>query len=217
MAKEQPVQNERILTDRERIELLEFENKKLKKENEQLKEFVTVDELTELKNRRGFLREVGKVFLQVVSQKKADKPREHVKIDDLSIVFIDVDNFKLINDTAGHDEGDAVLQQVSEKLRKVFRASDHFGRWGGEEFLVGMVGANEQAAITKAEKLRSALAEIVIPDYPELKISASIGVASARGSEASSLNQLINFADKAMYEAKLVRGKDNVVFHSDIS
>lgn len=179
-------------------------------EKKHLEELVTIDELTELKNRRGFEQEVGKVFLQVTERDKADKPREHIKIDDLSIVFIDIDNFKLINDTAGHEVGDLVLQKVSAKLREVFRESDHFGRWGGEEFVVGMVGANEKDAVKKAERLRRLLAEIKIPEHAEIKISASIGIASIGDSQAENFEQLIKFADKAMYKAKN-SGKDKVV------
>lgn len=180
-----------------------------------------IDYLTGLKNREGFTHEVEKLFAQVERfwvryESGPPSPEEiHVKIDDMAVVFIDIDDFKDINDIAGHLAGDEVLREVAQMLRKAFRASDQFGRWGGEELVVGMVGANEEDALKKVKDLQALLTQIKIPNHPELSVSVSAGVASIRDSGANDLEELIGLADKAMYEAKN-KGKKTAVAYREI-
>lgn len=188
----------------------------LRAEIEDLQQLVYRDELTGVLNRRGVKDEFGDLFDEALFSKQHGELRKGVVIADFSIIFIDLDNFKKVNDTYGHDEGDRVLRGVADVLKHHVRGIDAVGRMGGEEFVVALLGASEDAAYKKAEEIRKAFATEVIvkDDYP---ITASIGVASLHQSEPSTLDELIEYADKAMYEAKTNRGKDTIVRYSELS
>lgn len=189
---------------------------KLRAEIEELHSLVYRDELTGALNRRGIKDEFGDLFDEARFSKEHGQLRKGVIIADFSIVFIDLDNFKKINDTYGHDEGDRVLKAVANVLNHHIRGIDAVGRLGGEEFVVALLGAGEDAAYAKAQEIRKAFStEVVVNgDYP---ITASMGVASLHHSASQTLDELIEYADKAMYEAKTKRGKDNVVRYSELS
>lgn len=172
---------------------------KLETELEHLKKLVYYDELTGILNRRGFTEEAGKAFRAISFGRAAIERRIGFQIP-FSVLFIDLDDFKKLNDTRGHEAGDKALKKVAEILRAGLRASDIFGRWGGEEFAVALLGANVDVAKNVAEKLRR--------DIVEAGLSASIGVASYQ--KEKSLAELIDFADKAMYQAKK-KGKNRVM------
>jgi len=124
-------------------------------------------------------------------------------------LLIDLDEFKRVNDTHGHAVGDAVLKSVAATLMSTVRAGDLVARWGGEEFLVGLCGADEPAAMAVAEKLRSSLAATAhgLPGGAQLRITVSIGVACLQPGEG--LDQALGRADNALYAAKR-GGRDRV-------
>ncbi len=191
------------------------EIKKLKTEIARLKKMVVKDELTGCLNRRGLMGEFEALF------KEAQYARHHgmkrkIDIDNLSVAFVDIDNFKHINDTYGHSIGDRVLKLTAKKLRDSIRGLDLISRIGGEEFVIVFVGASEDDAFKKAEEIRKSIKGICfMPDNCEDLIS--IGVSSLKKSTAFDIMDLIFMADKAMYEAKTNRGKNNTVKYSEIA
>jgi diguanylate cyclase (GGDEF)-like protein len=125
----------------------------------------------------------------------------------LSVVLADLDGFKDVNDEHGHAVGDAVLRAFAEVLRETLRESDVAGRWGGEEFLLLLPGADEEGAAQLAERVRTRLAARSIPGVPGLRVTASFGVAEYAGE--TNTGQLVAAADGALYRAKRA-GKDRV-------
>jgi len=126
----------------------------------------------------------------------------------LSVVLADLDGFKDVNDAYGHAVGDEVLREFADVLRETLRESDVAGRWGGEEFLLLLPGADLGGAMQLAERVRTGLAARRIPSAPDLRVTASFGVAEYSGEYNS--EQLVATADSALYEAKRA-GKDRVV------
>lgn len=112
----------------------------------------------------------------------------------LSILFVDIDHFKQINDTRGHDAGDQILAKVAEVLAKNLRETDFAARWGGEEFIIVAQGIALESAVLLAEKLRQLVMKL--PD----NVTCSFGVATLRG--GGSIQETIELADKALYKAK---------------
>ena len=125
----------------------------------------------------------------------------------LSVVLADLDEFKDVNDVHGHAVGDEVLRVFAEVLRETLRESDVAGRWGGEEFLLLLPGADEEGAAQLADRLRVALADRDISGAPGLRVTASFGVAEYAGQ--SNTEQLVDAADSALYRAKRA-GRDRV-------
>jgi diguanylate cyclase (GGDEF)-like protein len=125
----------------------------------------------------------------------------------LSLVLADVDGFKDVNDEHGHAVGDEVLKAFADVLRETVRESDVAGRWGGEEFVLLLPGADLDGALQLAERVRVGLAAQKIPSAPDLRVTASFGVAEYGGQSNS--EQLVAAADRALYRAKRA-GKDRV-------
>jgi diguanylate cyclase (GGDEF)-like protein len=125
----------------------------------------------------------------------------------LSVVLADLDEFKEVNDVRGHAVGDEVLRIFAAVLRETLRESDVAGRWGGEEFLLLLPGADEEGAAQLAERVRISLAARAIPSVPGLRVTASFGVAEYAGE--TNTEQLVEAADGALYRAKRA-GKDRV-------
>ena len=121
----------------------------------------------------------------------------------LSVAFIDIDRFKPINDTYGHNSGDAVLRQLAALISDSVRASDTFGRYGGEEFMLILPETTPEDAVSLAEELRHLVQQepLRIAGAQTLMATISIGVAGGRGSELQ-LDMLVDRADAAMYAAK---------------
>ena len=121
----------------------------------------------------------------------------------LSVAFIDIDRFKPINDTYGHNSGDAVLRQVASLIADNIRASDLFGRYGGEEFMLILPETQQDEAVVLAEKLRVLVAQhrLVIAGNQHVQATISIGVAGDIGSQLQ-VDALVDQADAAMYAAK---------------
>ncbi len=121
----------------------------------------------------------------------------------LSVAFIDIDRFKPINDTYGHNSGDAVLRQMAAMITGGIRASDVFGRYGGEEFMLIMPETTPDEGIILAEHLRASVAAepMVIANDQRLQVTISIGIAGGRGARLH-VDSLVDQADAAMYAAK---------------
>ncbi len=189
----------------------------MKEEIEHLKKILIRDELTGILNRKGIKEEVGGVFDEILYEIKNKDLKRKIRIGDLSVLFMDIDDFKKINDICGHEAGDEVLRRLAAVLKKKIRGIDAAGRLGGEEFIVALVGASEDDAFDKAEEIREYAAKnIKIPGRKKSAVTLSIGVASLGNSGAETLMDLIAMADKAMYEAKNNRGKNNTVKYSEI-
>ncbi len=188
------------------------------------------DTLTELYNRRGFIREAEKFLKEIKILKKIAEKRK-ISFKYFSLIFIDLDNFKMINNEYGHKFGDKVLKTAAKIFRDSVRDLDIVGRWGGDEFVIGLAGANEKTAYDIAEKLKNSLKTVKIKNR---QMSASFGIVGyhkksqlSRLSSASSkkrqaeekvLNQLyelIERADMTMYEAKKKKGKNSVVVYNN--
>ena len=132
---------------------------------------------------------------------------------DLSLLFIDLDNFKFFNDKHGHLAGDEVLHSLGKLMSGATRDSDTLARWGGEEFIIIAPETNEQQACHLAETIRKQVAEYAFPhadQQPLGYVSLSIGVATMSDGIANA-EQLLKLADKAVYRAK-ESGRDRTVF-----
>jgi diguanylate cyclase (GGDEF)-like protein len=135
----------------------------------------------------------------------------------LAVALVDIDHFKVVNDTYGHLVGDKALRAVTDALQSQLRGYDLAGRFGGEEFVVLLPQAREQDALNVAERLRSHIAGLAIPveDGDEsagyVRLTISVGVASLNG-ETRELTDLLAAADAALYHAKETgRNKTHVI------
>ncbi|MBI9078556.1 MAG: PAS domain S-box protein [Pseudodesulfovibrio sp.] len=156
-----------------------------------LRELATTDSLTGLNNRRQFMELSEREFARSL---RYGRP--------MSMFMMDIDHFKLVNDTHGHDIGDEVLRFLSEISIIALRNADILGRIGGEEFGVLLSETDEQAAMEVAERLRNSIERATIPTKSgELNITVSIGVATL-DPETKALGTLLKRADVALYEAK---------------
>ena len=129
--------------------------------------------------------------------------RAHRYGSPLSMLMLDIDHFKLINDRYGHKVGDTVLKAVADLSHATLRDVDILGRLGGEEFAVLLPETDQPAALDAAERLRETIANARIPlaGGEPVSFSVSIGV-SSMGSVEDNIDALLNRADKALYEAK---------------
>jgi diguanylate cyclase (GGDEF)-like protein len=158
---------------------------------QKLVDMATHDHLTSLFNRREAYRKLGE---ELAISLQSQQP--------LSLLLIDLDHFKRVNDTHGHSAGDIVLQSVADAMRQCIGLDGFCCRYGGEEFLVVLPGASFETAIAVAEKLRLQIEKLEMPVSPGtlLRITASIGVATLK--EGETVDQLVSQADSAMYQAK---------------
>ena len=168
------------------IDSLTLRTRQLRVEQEKLRRLATIDELTGVLNRRGLEQSLGD-FEEAAQG--------------MTLVMVDIDHFKHVNDRYGHDCGDEVLRRVAAVVALNLRASDVFGRWGGEEFLIACKGTRIRDAARLADKLcdRVRLSEISVSGR-RIAVTASFGVALAPpgGSTSNALKR----ADEALYAAK---------------
>jgi diguanylate cyclase (GGDEF)-like protein len=158
------------------------------------------DALTNVANRRAVL-EFGAAQMRECVQRKVN----------MSVVALDVDNFKTINDRYGHEAGDHVLRKVSALLSSGIRKADMIGRLGGEEFLIILPGFGAEEAASMADRLRENLAHTDMSDIaPELRVTSSFGVASLNDCH-DDFSELLRHADRRLYRAKDV-GRNKVVY-----
>ena len=163
-------------------------------------EMATLDELTGLVNRREF-------FTLGHHEERRAAREGHV----VSVMMVDADYFKKINDTYGHATGDQVLRDLAEHCRSIFRKTDIVGRYGGEEFAVILPGAQEDMAKIIAERLLKSIEESTVKsDQGDVKYTVSIGIASAEGRDVK-IEELLDRADRALYTAK-AQGRNRAIF-----
>lgn len=160
-----------------------------------LEERIKLDPLTGAYNRAGVEESLASAFVEWKQQRKP-----------LSVLLLDVDHFKRINDQHGHAVGDRVLQELTALVTGNIRSDDYFARWGGEEFIVVSANTEQPRAREMAEKLRKLVAASRLAGG--LEVTVSIGVAQIR--EGESLEELFNRADQALYRAK-ADGRNRVV------
>src|SRR3954467_9896133 len=165
-----------------------------------LEELAFSDELTRLYNRRFLTRQLSALVRSATRHQRT-----------LSIVLVDIDRFKSINDEHGHARGDAVLARVAARMLRVLREEDYAGRWGGEEFLVLLPDVDETGAQATAERLRASVGERPVAG---LKVTVSAGCATWQPGESP--DDILRRADVALYEAKR-GGRDQVRVSAEAS
>jgi diguanylate cyclase (GGDEF)-like protein len=161
------------------------------------RELADMDGLTHLPNRRRFEHDIDAEWERC---RRYGRP--------LSLVMLDLDHFKRLNDQHGHLLGDQVLRQVANAIGEVLRSTDTAYRYGGEEIVVLLRETGLEDGIAAAERLREAVAGVTLGEHPDITVSTSAGVA-ARHSSMSHYTGLVAQADKALYEAKRL-GRDRV-------
>jgi diguanylate cyclase (GGDEF)-like protein len=170
----------------------------LHNENEQLKSLALIDSLTGLFNNRFFFKNLE---IEMARTKRTGLP--------CSLMIIDLDNFKLLNDTFGHIEGDKFLIKVGKVMLELVRPTDMACRYGGDEFAVIMPATELFDAIRVADRLMNAISYIPTPHGHV--ITSSIGIAEHRPMSAYKIDEFIHAADSAMYDAKK-NGKNQVSY-----
>jgi diguanylate cyclase (GGDEF)-like protein len=168
---------------------------RLRRSQTQLAQLVIQDQLTNVLNARAF---ADRLTEELDRNRRYPRP--------LALLYMDLDNFKIINDTHGHQTGDAVLRLVADAMRSSVRHSDIVGRLGGDEFAVLMPETDAPLADAAAKRLVANLRD-VFKGTPN--VTASLGVVSCTATDAST-DDLLRRADQAMYDAKK-QGKDRVV------
>ena len=130
-----------------------------------------------------------------------------------ALLFLDLDNFKALNDSLGHIVGDAALAETADALKRIFRNVDAIGRFGGDEFCVFAMGITRNAMSARAESVLKSLSMHCAREGKKVDITASIGISMFDGSETS-YEEALQKADNAQYRAKQL-GKNRYVFHDD--
>lgn len=168
-------------------------NIELEKKNTELNELTMRDSMTNLLNHKNSLRRLKE---EVDRAKRIDYP--------LSVAMIDLDNFKLVNDTYGHQTGDEVLIGIAQILSEGCRTTDVVGRYGGEEFIIIMPDTNDQDAALLLERIKTCIEETSFKD--EIRITLSCGISELNG---ESVHGILKSSDMMLYEAKK-KGKNRV-------
>jgi diguanylate cyclase (GGDEF)-like protein len=166
--------------------------KEVQRSNQKLERLAATDPLTGAGNRRQFIERIG---VEIVRAKRSGAP--------LSLLSLDLDHFKVINDSRGHLVGDEVLCGFVQKCLEAIRPYDSVARVGGEEFMVLLPGATRDAACVLGERLRSAIERnsFEVGTGPPIDITISIGV-SELGRDGDTLDDFLRVADKRLYRAK---------------
>jgi diguanylate cyclase (GGDEF)-like protein len=187
-------------------------NRDLKVANRKLQDASTTDALTGLRNRRHLFQQVDKdVDLVLRHYRDGTETMRPDGNNDLLFLMVDLDNFKPVNDSCGHEAGDRLLLQVRDVLLEACRKTDDVIRWGGDEFLIVARETNRKYAATLAERVRDSLSGRVFPvgDGQVARVTSSIGYASypflKEKPDLLSWEEVLGVADAAMYEAKQKR------------
>jgi two-component system, cell cycle response regulator len=159
---------------------------------ESLRYMATHDSLTGLVNRA-----------EIIDRLRSEIDRSNREGSSVGVLIADIDHFKMVNDTFGHEEGDHVLVEIASRMRATLRSYDAVGRYGGEEFLIILPGCDEQKAAQQAERLRLAIAERpLILTEGSISVTVSIGAIAKECGSYDSPSCLVRAADEALYRAK---------------
>ncbi len=158
---------------------------------EQMQKIAAIDELTGIYNRRFGLQRLSEDYSRA---KRAGSA--------FYVMMFDIDHFKAINDSYGHQAGDYILEQTAKTIKSLLRIEDVFLRYGGEEFVAGLI-CEFQNVIAKAENIKKAIENKTYTfNAAEIKATISIGISKSQPSDAITIENLINEADEALYIAK---------------
>ncbi len=172
---------------------------------EDLRRTATYDALTGVFSRRAFLTEAERAF---ANARRSRTP--------FSLLLLDLDHFKRINDTFGHQAGDEVLRAFAELAQRMLRQGDLFGRYGGEEFCALLPDTDRDGAWTVAERLRAHLSDLTV-EHQGHRLAVTVSTGLAEGPvNANSLDAIIADADKALYCAKAL-GRNRVEIHRNVA
>jgi two-component system, cell cycle response regulator len=162
-------------------------------DNERLEALAHTDPLTQLLNRRAL---TVRLVAELERVRRYNAP--------LTVLMIDVDHFKLVNDTYGHIAGDLVLEELGLTLQRAARSVDTVARYGGEEFVVALPETGEQGAMSFAERLRTKVEwnSFSIGKGQTIRVTVSVGLATFEGVRVETAEDLLDAADKALYRAK---------------
>jgi diguanylate cyclase (GGDEF)-like protein len=209
-----------IGTDRKMIGILYVDSKKLTRfgkeeegivkalatqaglalENATLYELATLDGLTRIYQRRYFVAMAELEWKRVIRHQHP-----------LSILMIDLDHFKQVNDSYGHDRGDLILRKTSQALKQACREEDIVARFGGEEFIILLPETDLEGTHSVVQRIHDGVQRIYV--IPDRCITVSIGVASYPATRVNDILELVKFADQALYQAKNA-GRNRTVYHS---
>lgn len=157
----------------------------------ELEKLATTDDLTDIWNRR---------HISELAQQEFNRTCRYNR--PFSLLMLDIDTFKTVNDTYGHGVGDQILKIIAKTVLSSLRTVDYFGRWGGEEFVIILPETDGKTAINVAERLRECIAQTVIPvGEQSMQITVSIGVASYQSGDKT-IEDILHRADQSLYQAK---------------
>ncbi len=183
-------------------EIVEEKVIKLTQAEEKLKKLALTDSLTGLHNRRG----INNFLTELITRNKRFG-------DAFSIIIIDIDHFKRINDSYGHLTGDLVLKEISDTLCTSLRAFDHIARWGGEEFLLALPDTNIEGAKILAEKMREKIENLKM-SFNDCQINVTISLGVCGYNPEYGINKCLELADKELYKSK-IGGRNMVNSYED--
>lgn len=174
--------------DKSRLKEMAAYAQSMKEKIKDFQEQSQIDILTGVYNRIGLQNIIDSVF------------ERRRKNDGLSLIVLDLDHFKNVNDTYGHSQGDEVLKKIGELLTSITRNDDAVARWGGEEFIILCPATSPQEAFTLAEKIRLQIKQLEFADHPDLSISATFGISFVEFEDTFAT--AFSRADAAMYSGK---------------
>ena len=155
----------------------------------ELERLAYLDPLTGLANRR---------YAEITLHARMDEFQRYGWL--FGVIFIDIDNFKVVNDQYGHDHGDEVLKMVAKTLQNSVRSFDVISRWGGEEFVAVIANVQGDELLTTANRCRALVERSFLPSIPSLRVTVSVGAALA--SESDTAESVLKRADGHMYRSK---------------
>ncbi len=184
----------RDITERRRLE------KDLKESEERYRELSIIDDLTQLYNSRYFY---GQLQMELDRIERHNYP--------LTLLLLDIDDFKIFNDTYGHIEGDQVLVRLGRVIKECLRKEDSAYRYGGEEFTIILPMTTKKEGVITAERIRAELKKESFSPIPDKKINLTVSIGLAQYNEKESIKAFVNRVDHFMYRGKK-SGKDRICF-----
>ncbi|MFM7065183.1 MAG: EAL domain-containing protein, partial [Actinomycetes bacterium] len=161
-----------------------------RRQERELERQATHDELTGLPNRTAFMQRLRQECRRIGTDRTS-----------VAVLFFDLDDFKTVNDSLGHESGDRLLREVANTVRERLRAGDLLARFGGDEFTALLLDADQPTAVAIADSIRDSLAQSADPEHRRFAITTSIGVVVAESPDANP-SHLLRWADAALYRAK---------------